>query len=270
MNARTRIEDEVVTALVELASRTTGVAESAIHVDTLVRFARGVIASLGSEAEVLARASRDDPTLADQLAQAIAVGETFFHRHPEHFELVASHLRGRRFERPVRAWSAGCATGEEAYSLAACLLAEVGAEAEVLGTDLVARQLAVAEAGQYRRWSVRDSGPFSYPTVHATSSDSFVVRDEVRRLVRFEQHNLLEARVGGPFDVIFCRNVLIYFDRDLKLRVLTKFRESLREGGLLCLGSAERLSAEELSLGFRELAPDARIYRCVHGDAETP
>lgn len=242
MNATRTNESDVLDALVQLATRSTGVAETAIHGDSLLRFARSASSRFGSAAEVVARASRDDPTLRDALAQAIAVGETFFFRHPEHFELVVSRLRERTFDRSVRVWSAGCATGEETYSLAACLSNELASPIEVLGTDLLESQIRVAEAGVYRRWSIRESAPFPYPIVDRSTGDSFSVREDIRRLVRFETHNLLDPTMNGPFDVIFCRNVLIYFTPESAERACENLFAALAEGGVLVFGTMDLVS----------------------------
>jgi len=255
----------LISGLVTLASRTTGVAESAIHGDSLIRFARTATSRFGSEAEVLARASRDDPTLRDALAQAIAVGETFFFRHPEHFTFVVDRLRARKFDRPIRVWSAACATGEEAYSLAAWFSNELTSPIEVLGTDLLESQLRIAETGTYRRWSIRESAPFPYRVLEPASPDTFTVRDDIRKLVRFETHNLLDPTVRGPFDVIFCRNVLIYFTPGSAAAACEHLFGALADGGVLVFGTMDLVS---LPSSARRIGP-ATIQAFTRGGARS-
>jgi len=115
----------------------------------------------------------------------------------------------------INVWSAGCATGEEAYSLAACLLDLVPKHVEVsiLATDLLERNLAAAREGVYGAWSRRPSGPMLHPIFEEekASTPKMRIAPRVRALVHFSQHNLLEAQKSGPFDLILCRNVLVYF-----------------------------------------------------------
>lgn len=238
--------------------------------------ARFDIANLGE----LQHRVLNDPEVFRDLLEMMVIPTTEMFRDPEFFlafRWLASTLL--RTYPVLRIWHGGCASGEEVYA-AAIVLQEEGLydRCQIYATDLSARALSLASAGVYPADRAESFGS-NYALAGGTAKLSHYytegyggisMRESLRRNVLFFQHDLVSDYVFGEMHVIFCRNVLIYFDRDLKLRVLTKFRESLREGGLLCLGSAERLSAEELSLGFRELAPDARIYRCVHGDAETP
>lgn len=180
---------------------------------------------------------------------ALTTNLTAFFREAHHFPLLAEHLRGRRDR--VRVWCAAAATGEEPYSIVMTLLETLGArgDIEVLATDIDTDALAKAEQGVYRmdqidklpperirRFFQRGSGP------HA----GFVrVRPEVAARVAFQQQNLVAERwpVTGPFDAIFCRNVMIYFDQPTQARVLERFAPLLRADGLMFAGHSESFSS---------------------------
>lgn len=229
--------DAAITELTECAASWTGFSRDAILKDSIRR-------AIGSAdpGEMLRRARLRDPALVHLLCQAVSVGETFLFRHPEQFRYLASQFVPRRIERGatrLRAWSAGCATGEEAYSIAACLLdgSPLPSEAiEVLGTDLVERNLEKARAAEYGVWSRRASGPILHP-VGQVNGDRLRVDDRLRGVTRFELHNLLHAPPpGGPFDVIFCRNALVYFAPEPSRTVVLNLVSALAPEGLLCFG----------------------------------
>jgi len=185
----------------------------------------------------------------------LVVGETSFFRDPNQFRALQEHVlpelaaSGTRFPFPI--WSAGCATGEEAYSIAISALERFpGRDAEpvrVLATDINRAYLQTASEGLYPS-SVERSIPGSlFPKYFEKLSDGRVkVRDEVRRLVQFEERNLVESLPSSPyppvrFSVIFCRNVTIYFRPETTRRVMERFFGALQDNGALFLGYAETL-----------------------------
>src|SRR5690349_13844055 len=179
MSARLQLDDRVLDRLAECAARWTGFSRDAILPDAIRRAARSLSAT---PEELLTRSAVHDPELVHALCQAVSVGETFFFRHPDQFRWIAAEwipelLAAKRTG--VRAWSAGCATGEEAYSVAACLLEAMPPESsvEVLGTDLLDRNVAVAREGLYGSWSRRPSGP----QLHS------LFREEAGKKVRIEE-----------------------------------------------------------------------------------
>src|SRR5204863_44062 len=173
-----------------------------------------VIDCQGAPFAVCVDAVRDPEAIS---RERLSIGETFFFRHPEQFAfigrtMVPEWIAARK--QRINVWSAGCATGEEAYSLAACLLDLVPRHVEVsiLATDLLERNLASAREGVYGAWSRRPSGPMLHPILEEKSSDSRMrIAPRLRGPVRFAQHNLLEPQNAGSFDLILCRNVLVYF-----------------------------------------------------------
>jgi chemotaxis protein methyltransferase CheR len=170
------------------------------------------------------------------------VGETYFFRHPEQFRWVAGRLLPALLESgrtSITAWSAGCATGEEAYSIAACLLDLLPfprtATVEVLGTDLLERNLAAARKAEYGSWSRRPSGPLLHPAFEDAERDRVAIARAVREVTRFEEHNLLEPP-PGQFDLIFCRNVLVYFSPEAIRTAVRHLAKALTPGGALLFG----------------------------------
>jgi len=182
-------------------------------------------------------------TIGDHFTAAV----THFFREPRAFEALVEHFvphalqRGRR---PVRIWSAGCCTGEEAYSLAMAIRHAfpglAARDVDILATDVNTAAVDAARAARY--------GPSSFAGTHAcvtrrfcrpTADGDHRIVESVRRMVRFERHNL----VGSPFptdvDVIFCRNVLMYFDDAAQHTVVDGFDGALAPGGFLIVGSAE-------------------------------
>lgn len=170
----------------------------------------------------------------------------------------------------LKIWSAGCATGEEAYTTA-IMLAESGLEerTQVYATDLSQRALDQAKDGIYPA-SMRDTlernhalsgGSSDLSRWFLSAYDQVAIREPLRSRVLFFHHDLVADHVFGEMNVIFCRNVLIYFDQELRRDVLAKLAQSLCPGGFLCLGSSERLLPSPASRSFTPFDEDHRIYR---------
>jgi chemotaxis protein methyltransferase CheR len=236
-----RYDDAAIDRLIDCASAWTGFSRDAILPDSIRRAA----AQLGAPEVVLPLAVRDDLSVVHALCQAVSVGETYFFRHPEHFRWIASEFLPAFLSAPrasVRAWSAGCATGEEAYSIAACLLDLLPwprtVSVDVLGTDLLERNLDAARAAHYGAWSRRPSGPLLHPIFEDPSRERVRVDARVREVTRFAGHNLLEEP-PGRFDLIFCRNVLVYFSPDAVRSVVRRLAGALAPGGALLFGSMD-------------------------------
>lgn len=209
-----------------------------------------------------------------RLLDEIATNHTYFFREPDHFRIVEETVRSRMDtagraggERKIRAWSAGCSSGEEPYSLAITLLEASGGGAgwdiRLLATDLSTKVLAMAREGIYPSDRVKTVPPrilerhFRIETVGG-GEIRYRVSPAVRRLVTFGRLNLLEPYpFQGPFDFIFCRNVMIYFDRETQERLVDGFHRYLPEGGHLFIGHSESLSG--IAHPFRYVRPS--VYR---------
>ncbi len=207
--------------------------------------------------ELIRRALAGDPSCYEALLAWATVQETYLFRNPEHFELAAAHARRASGEgRPWRrAWSVGCASGEEVYSLAHALLPHAPG-LKVVGTDVSARALEQARAGRYGAWSFRQLRPETLGWER--EEDRWCVPARLRAQVGFQELNLAAPPVvaplelGGPPEVIFCRNVLLYFAPQPAAALLGSLVEALAEGGLLVLGALEVPSV--LPAGLERLA----------------
>jgi len=183
------------------------------------------------------------PALVEGLAAALAIGETYFFRDPAQFELLAREILPdllRAHGPALRSWSAGCASGEEAYSLAVAF-AEAGAPpgVTVLGTDISRPALRRAEDASYGEWSFRGVPASLRDRYFRTDGPRIRVRDEIRERVRFEWHNLAAATYPFPdtrtseMHLVLCRNVLIYLTPDAVAHVARRLYASLAPGGWL-------------------------------------
>jgi chemotaxis protein methyltransferase CheR len=188
-----------------------------------------------------------------EIAQALTVAETYFFRHAEQFHAFAEvalpeRIRAKQATRHLNLLSAGCATGEEPYSLAAAMadFPELrGWEVRIWGIDVNARLLDEARAASYSAWALRSGSTQQRSRFFRPDGDRYVLDASLARAVRFEARNLLEddPQFWQPdfFDVIFCRNVMIYFSSVAVRSVVDRLTRSLSPGGYLFLGPSETL-----------------------------
>lgn len=198
---------------------------------------------------------------------ALTTNLTSFFREGHHFSRLVELLAANGPPpRPIRIWSAGCSTGEEPYTLAMTLLQAFGAHhpLEILATDLDTAVLETAARGVYpvARIDGLEEAWWKYAFLRGTGDQEGLVRlrPEIRRPVRFARLNLLDATwplEGPPFHAIFCRNVMIYFDKPTQRRLLQRFQQAMAPRGLLFVGHSESLL--DPSLGFESLGQT--IYR---------
>ncbi|MGY6637453.1 MAG: CheR family methyltransferase [Erythrobacter sp.] len=207
--------------------------------------------------EYLDGAARD-PAAQTQLIAALTTNHTYFYREPHHFEHFAQSVRPALIAeaeagRSVRIWSAGCSSGEEIWTLMMVLMgADKAAARSIAGRDIVAlasdlagHALTTAEAATYpvSALAALPDDLVANWTEAASTPDQRRIVQSVRAMVRFRQLNLLHPwPFGGSFDVIFCRNVMIYFDGPTKEQLVAGFARHLRPGGFLYIGHSERVS----------------------------
>jgi chemotaxis protein methyltransferase CheR len=190
-----------------------------------------------------------------EFLDAVSTNVTSFYREPEHFDIVQASLEDwiKHGQRRIRAWSAGCSSGEEPYTLAMTLLEAIGerddVDARILATDINTHTLETARAGAYSDEKARAiPAPLRYrymERIGTRQQPSWVVREDVRRLVVCRRLNLARPpfAIKGPLDLVFCRNTMIYFDQRVREDLLREFHRVLRRGGLLIVGHAESLAA---------------------------
>jgi chemotaxis protein methyltransferase CheR len=203
-----------------------------------------------------------DLSLRQQVVEAMTTNETFFFREAAQYDALKSTvlpelLKERQFTRRIRIWSAASSTGQEAYSLAMLML-EMGVghwDISILGTDLSTQVLQRARVGRYLQIEVNRGLPAPLLVKYFKREGlEWQLKDEVRRLVRFEQDDLRRGMAAiGPFDLVFCRNVLIYFDMETKRNILARIRRSLMPGGYLLLGGSETTLNLDDRFGRRQL-----------------
>jgi chemotaxis protein methyltransferase CheR len=190
------------------------------------------------------------------LEAEVTIGETYFFRYAEQFTALARTIlpeivRRNRDSRRIRIWSAGCATGAEPYSIAILLARLLGAEVDdwrigIIGTDINEKFLATARSGIFGRWALRAVDDREREELFvAEGRDRWRLVGRYRRMVRFERHNLLSLIDGtsplqfSEFDLILCRNVLIYFDPAIVPGLVAQLYDRLKEEGWLLIGHAE-------------------------------
>jgi chemotaxis protein methyltransferase CheR len=185
------------------------------------------------------------------LLTEVTVGETYFFRQRAHFDLIRAQMLPDLFLRDgarhrVRIWSAGCSSGEEPYSLA-IMLTEANVSAQILATDVSEGALARARAGVYRRWSLRECRAADVARALHQRGERWIIDERYRDAITFANHNLVGSDYppsGSPpngFDLILCRNVLIYFDEQTIAHVTAGLVSSLDEGGWLLTGPHDPL-----------------------------
>jgi len=195
------------------------------------------------------------PAELDALIAAITIGETYFFRHQEHFDslrdLVLPGLAARNREhRSLRIWSAGCADGPEPYSLAILLKREMachfgGWQATILGTDINRQCLARAREGKFEEWALRSTPDDVRRSCFQSDGKRWGILPEYRESVSFQYHNLVENAFPSlvnnlcKFDLIVCRNVMIYFEADRMRKMILQFYDCLAPGGWLLVGPTE-------------------------------
>ena len=206
-------------------------------------------------------------TLGRAVVEALTTNESLFFRDGHPFEHLAAFLPKLHALRPrgqaLRIWSAACSSGQEAYSVA--MLAAEGAAAlqgravQIMGSDISEEMVVRARRGAFSRFEVqRGLSIQRLMRFFRQEGDQFLVRDELRGMAEFRQENLLAPAPAGTFDVIFCRNVLIYFDAPTKRRVLETIAARLAKDGVLYLGGAETVLG--LGVPFGPIAGTRSAY----------
>jgi chemotaxis protein methyltransferase CheR len=219
--------------------------------------------------------SRREERLVAQVVDVMTTSETFFFRDKTPFE----HLReaifpalgnARRGGR-IRVWCAGCSTGQEPYSIAMMLdqHAELtgGVPVEIIGTDISDRSLERAKQGLFTQFEVQRGLPIQMLMHYFTQQDDhWRISERIRQQVSFRKHNLIDAHYAlGKFDVVFLRNVLVYFDGPTKGEVLDRVAQQMNPGGFLMLGAGE--SAVGLSTAWEATQDRRGLYKLSARDA---
>jgi chemotaxis protein methyltransferase CheR len=221
---------------------------------------------------------RPDESMVRDVVEAMTTNESFFFRDTKPFDqfkqlILPTLLKNRAASKTIRIWSAACSSGQEAYSLA-MILAEAGAQLdgwkiEIIGTDLSTEILSRAREGMYSQFEVQRGLPITLLVKYFQQiGDRWQISQKIRNAVQYREFNLLQDPASlGRFDVVFCRNVLIYFDQPTKTKVLNGIAKQMPTDGYLILGGAETV------LGLTErfqLVPGQRGIYCLAGSDTKP
>ncbi|GAA3065192.1 hypothetical protein GCM10010520_11230 [Rhizobium viscosum] len=219
---------------------------------------------------------RENAEEAQALFTDFLISVTTFFRDPHAFDILSKDVIPQLFEgnetaRSIRVWVPGCATGEEAYTIGILLLEEAARrdlrpEIQVFGSDLDAGALTIAREGRFPATIEADVSEDRLRRFFQREGDHYRVRRELRDIVLFASHSLLRDPPFSRVDIVSCRNLLIYLDRELQHQVCNTFHYALNPGGFLFLGASE--SADQPAGLFRSVDRDARIYRSVSAGAE--
>lgn len=199
-----------------------------------------------------------------EMFNRITINETSFFRNDaqlavfEH-QILPELLESRSSNKRLRIWSAACSTGEEPFTLAMLIDRTLGVRQndwhiEILGTDISEKALKVAQSGVYNNYAVRSTPSLIKDRYFTVEGRDYRLNENIRQMVNYERHNLkdrMAAKRHGTWDVIFCRNVLIYFDDDMKKNVISMFANQLAQDGTLFIGHSERI--KDLTTDFVQL-----------------
>ena len=227
----------------------------------------------GSFANYFAMLRTDTDSEIEHFVNAFTINETYFYREDHQLRCLTTDLLPERLEmnrssKPIRIWSVPCSTGEEPYSIAIWLLENWPLvdqyEIEIVGSDIDTGVLDKARAGVFGKRALMRLSPYLVNKYFTPEGpDTWKILDDLRESVRFTRVNIVESREtrpNGRFDVIFCRNVLIYFDDVSRRLAAENLYENLEPGGYICLGHTESMSRITPLFDVRRF-PDAIVYR---------
>ena len=199
------------------------------------------------------RLLRDDKAVFEEFVNFLTINVSEFYRNPDQWELLDKEYIPyliEKFGKSLKIWSAACSTGDEPYSLVMALSKHLPlSNIKIIATDIDKQVLASAKAGLYSEKSIK-SVPDEFKAKYFTKiGSSFQISDEIKRRVEFREGNLLKDDYPSGCDLIVCRNVVIYFTDEAKTYIYRKFNRSLKQGGLLFIGSTEQIM-EYKELGY--------------------
>jgi chemotaxis protein methyltransferase CheR len=269
---KNEIEDIEINLLLEAVYQRYGYDFRSYARASVERRTRQFLAHLGlaSVSEMIPRVL-DDEDLFSELVQYFSISVTEMFRDPFVYLAMRKEIVPMlRTWHHIKVWHAGCATGEEVYSLAIVLKEEgIYDRATIYATDFNDSVLQKAKAGIYSPEKIQEAtrnyqkagGRSSFGNYYHSRYDAVSMDSGLRERITFANHNLVTDRVFGEMHLVFCRNVLIYFNRDLQNRALGLFTESLVQGGFLCVGTKEDLQFTEVSRHYEAVNSKAKIYK---------
>lgn len=247
MNREFAFTDQDFQKIRELIHRHAGIALADSKQELVYsRLARRLrVTGIKTFAEYLALLQKGHEEEWEAFVNSLTTNLTSFFREAHHFNLLSDHLRQLGSSRQINLWCSACSTGEEAYSMAIAAAETFGGfdhAVHIIASDLDSHVLETAKAGRYKADAVLKLGAQRVERFFlADGPGSFKVRPELQRCIEFKRINLLDAHypIRQKLDAIFCRNVMIYFDKDTQLAILKKFAPLLQTHGLLFAGHSE-------------------------------
>lgn len=209
------------------------------------------------------KAIEENRSMLNEFLDRMTINVSEFWRNPTRWDVLQKRFFPEMLgtANRLKVWSAACSTGEEPYTLA-MILSELGAlqRSTLLATDLDSNVLQKAMEGSYLERSLRDVPPVCRQKYFKQADGAYLISDSLKQFIQFKQQNLLHDQFDGSFDLIVCRNVMIYFTEDAKHLLYHKFSKALKPGGLLFVGSTEQIFSPA-QYGFE--TADTFFYRRV-------
>lgn len=217
------------------------------------------------------RQLKDNPSEYEKLKKTLTINVSEFFRNPETFEIIEKEVLPSLIKsksdlsvKSIRIWSAGCAAGEEAYSLAILLHKVLGKDFKsyrinILGTDIDDSTLEKARKGIYNEDALKNVDPYVKEFYFTKKGETYQIIDQLKDMTYFKHHDMISGLSMSRFDLIICRNVIIYFKREIQEQLQVSFYESLNKGGFLIIGKAETVLGIAASY-FKAYNSRERIY----------
>lgn len=202
-------------------------------------------------------AIHNDRAMLNEFLDRMTINVSEFYRNKERWEVLDKKILPQLLSnsKRLKIWSAACSTGEEPYSLAMVLSSHVPLrDISILATDLDEGVLEKAQVGLYSERSLKEVPQVVKNEFFINEGTHYQVTNDLKRTVTFNKHNLLNDRYGNGYDLIVCRNVMIYFTEEAKDQIYKKFADSLKQGGILFVGSTEQIFNPE-KYGFESIEP---------------
>ena len=221
----------------------------------------------------------EEKGLTQQVVEALLNNETYFFRDPLYFETLRTHVlpelaKKREYDRRISIWCAGCSTGQEVFSIAMLFAENVAAwrdwNIEILGTDISSRAIDAARVGCYSQFEIQRGLSVGRMLGFFDESErGWQTNDAMSRYVRFSRHNLLDQPPSrASFDLVLCRNVLLYFDNKTRSQVFDRLFEAIKPDGWLMLGAGETIVGQ--TSNFRTEPGISGLYRPHSASSTSP
>ncbi len=198
---------------------------------------------------------KKDKVIREKFLDYVTINVTEFYRNPQIFQELENFIKSElSYNRPLKIWSAACSIGAEPYSIS-MMLKEMtpSVRHRILATDIDTNILIRAKAGEYVSGDIKNIPKTQLHKYFKHEGEKFIINQEVKDLVTFKKHDLILDSYEGSFDIIVCRNVVIYFTNEVKEKIYEKFSKALNSGGLLFIGATESIYGYK-SFGFEKLS----------------